>query len=246
MRNASTGSPWPVTNNPHAMFNDRGRTDCNLEIPIWKLLRASTAAPTYFAPEPIDIGRETHLFVDGGITPYNNPALIAALTVILPCYGFEWPTGVDRLQLVSIGTCREKIRFRSRGTRVGFSEQALYVPPALLSSISLEQDLICRLLGECRFGHAVDAELGTLSESPLLALGEQKFSYVRYNHEVTEDESADLRARTGQEFTLDNLLVMPWLQEIGRRYAMEAVRPQHFVTGDSGGSDRHLGSRLRP
>ena len=84
VRNASTGSAWPVTNNPKAVFNDPALPNCNLNIPLWQLLRASTAAPTYFAPERIRLGEEEFLFVDGGITPYNNPSLLALLTATLP------------------------------------------------------------------------------------------------------------------------------------------------------------------
>ena len=86
MRNATTGSAWPVTNHPDALYNDRRRTDCNLNIPLWQLLRASTAAPAFFPPERIDYGAREFLFVDGGITPFNNPALIAVLTATLPQY----------------------------------------------------------------------------------------------------------------------------------------------------------------
>ena len=32
MRNASTDSPWPVSNNPGAKYNDRKRPDCNLRL----------------------------------------------------------------------------------------------------------------------------------------------------------------------------------------------------------------------
>jgi patatin-like phospholipase/acyl hydrolase len=39
-RNATTDSPWPVSNNPLARYNDRGRPDCNLQIPLWQLVRA--------------------------------------------------------------------------------------------------------------------------------------------------------------------------------------------------------------
>ena len=35
--------------------------------------RASTAALTYFPPEEVQLGPERYLFVDGGVTPYNNP-----------------------------------------------------------------------------------------------------------------------------------------------------------------------------
>ena len=51
MRNATTDSPWPISNNPDAKYNDRGRSDCNLDIPLWQLVRASTAAPVYFRPK---------------------------------------------------------------------------------------------------------------------------------------------------------------------------------------------------
>ena len=76
MRNHTTGSPWPVSNNPAAKFNDPARLNCNLHLPVWQLVRASTAAPVYFPPETIELGGIRHVFVDGGITPYNNPALL--------------------------------------------------------------------------------------------------------------------------------------------------------------------------
>ncbi len=39
LRNAGTDSPWPLTNNPLAKYNDRGRADCNLLLPLWRLVR---------------------------------------------------------------------------------------------------------------------------------------------------------------------------------------------------------------
>src|ERR1700746_924788 len=53
MRNATTDSPWPISNNPYARYNDMSRDDCNLNLPLWQLVRASTAAPTFFPPEVI-------------------------------------------------------------------------------------------------------------------------------------------------------------------------------------------------
>src|SRR5438477_4608335 len=66
LRNATTDSPWPLTNNPAAKYNDVTRPGCNLKLPLWQLVRASTAAPTYFPPEVIHIGRD-FIFVDGGV-----------------------------------------------------------------------------------------------------------------------------------------------------------------------------------
>ena len=106
MRNATTGSAWPVSNNPRARYNQEGEHGSNLLLPLWQLVRASAAAPVFFLPEAIKIGRSAFEFADGGTTPYCNPALIAALTATLPCYRVEWPTGTDRLHLVSVGTGR--------------------------------------------------------------------------------------------------------------------------------------------
>ena len=44
-RNATTDSAWPISSNPWAKYNDRARPDCNLRLPLWQIVRASTAAP---------------------------------------------------------------------------------------------------------------------------------------------------------------------------------------------------------
>ena len=232
MRNATTGSAWPVCNNPHAMYNASTLPDCNLNIPLWRLLRASSAAPTYFAPEEILLGDRTHLFVDGGITPFNNPALIAVLTATLPAYRIEWPTGAERLLVVSIGTGFERVRFTTqKATRVSILEGAAYVPTALLSSISLEQDLMCRVLGDCRFGPPIDSEVGTLMGPALLSTEEKKFAYVRYNRLFPAEETAAMTRETGQRLTLDNVGLIPYLQRVGKAYASETVRREHLFVG---------------
>src|SRR5215475_816659 len=73
MRNATTDSPWPLSNNPFAKYNDPAHPACNTKLPLWQLVRASTAAPTYFPPEVIRCGGKSFIFVDGGVTMYNNP-----------------------------------------------------------------------------------------------------------------------------------------------------------------------------
>src|SRR5687768_15891435 len=76
-RNMTTDSPWPISSNPFAKYNDCARADCNLKIPLWQLVRASTAAPVFFPPEVVVLDKskpkDVRVFVDGGITPYNNP-----------------------------------------------------------------------------------------------------------------------------------------------------------------------------
>ena len=88
-----TGSPWPMSNNPKGKyFRNTDSTShwiYNSDYPLWKVIRASTAAPTFFDPEEITIieqpGREPEKgqFVDGGVSPFNNPSLQSLLFATL-------------------------------------------------------------------------------------------------------------------------------------------------------------------
>ena len=91
LRNATTDSPWPLSNNPRALYNDPSRADNNLAIPLWQLVRASTAAPRYFPPEVVTVGERDFVFVDGGLTMYNNPAFHLFLMATLDEYRLGWP-----------------------------------------------------------------------------------------------------------------------------------------------------------
>jgi hypothetical protein len=229
MRNATTGSPWPVGNNPAAMYNDPAHPDCNLRIPIWQLLRASTAAPTYFLPEALRISGATHLFIDGGITPFNNPSLLAVLVATLPCYRLDWATGTDNLFVLSVGTGSQPVRLAKHDPQqVNWLDSAAYVPRALMASLSQEQDVLCRVLGECRFGAPIDSEIGDLHEPGLLTADQKKFAYVRYNRIFDVDVQRPGERRP--PFTLDNLELIPYLQEAGRQYANAHVKAEHFLT----------------
>ena len=70
-----TGSPWPLHNHPDARY---ARQDGQLRLS--HVVRASTAAPTYFEPQTIEISSRDGTvvkgaFVDGGVSPFNDPAL---------------------------------------------------------------------------------------------------------------------------------------------------------------------------
>ena len=227
MRNATTGSPWPVTNHPDALYNDRSRADCNLNVPLWKLLRASTAAPMFFPPERIEYGARRFLFVDGGITPFNNPSLIAVLTATLPPYRIEWPTGRDVLHVISIGTGTTRAHLPAKlAEKINLIDQFDFLIPALIDAAAVQQDLLCRVLGDCLFGARIDRELGDLAGPTLLPPAEQRFSYVRYDQLLDDDESAAGRPRL--DLRLDRIESMPALQQLGREYAAAHVRREHL------------------
>lgn len=232
-RNASTGSPWPISNNPHAIYNDRSKAGCNLDLPLWQIVRASTAAPTFFPPEVIEIAdqasgetkKQIFAFEDGGLTPFNNPAYLLYTMATLPEYRLQWPDGADRMSLVSIGTGRLNT---GRGAKLeeNLLGQALSIPSVLISSAQWIQDLLCRQHGECRHGDPLDSELGDLIRPNPQA----RFLYARYDQTV---DAADLTAAlhiSKKGFTLDNLELMDFLAAMGASYATQNVRLEHFET----------------
>ena len=91
MRNATTDSPWPLSNNPFAKYSDPAHPACNTKLPLWQLVRASTAAPTYFPPEVIMCGDKSFIFVDGGVTMYNNPTFQMFLMATVDRYWVRAP-----------------------------------------------------------------------------------------------------------------------------------------------------------
>lgn len=228
LRNHTTGSAWPITNNPLAMYNNSDLPDCNLKVPLWQLVRASAAAPVYFDPEEITLGNQRHVFVDGAITPYNNPALIAALMAVLPCYRLAWETGPGKIRLISVGTIRVSLAAADRNARnmwVGYN--ASQIPAALIQGIALEQDYLCRCLGQCIHGEELDSEIGDLKGAALP--GRSWFSYVRYDRSYMGKAAEELFQKTPQLAELDAVHAMPLLREIGRTYAQEHVRIEHLI-----------------
>ncbi len=230
MRNHSTGSPWPVSNNPAAKFNNPMLPECNLRLPLWQLVRASTAAPVYFPPETIDLGGRKQVFVDGGITPYNNPALLLFLMATLPAYKLGWETGVDKMALVSIGTGRVSTGIGSRrGDQMNVLFHARSLPDALIDEINREQDMICRTIGLCRVGEEIDSELGDFRDVAPAEIEQRKFTYVRYDHAYTPEE-LELAKQYGKGgISLDNLLLIPFLQRVGHAYAEAHVRADDLM-----------------
>lgn len=231
LRNASTDSPWPLSSNPDAEFNDRALPDCNLDLPLWQLVRASTAAPMYFAPEQIRLGDRDFVFVDGGVTPFNNPALQLALMATAPAYNLGWPTGEDELLLVSVGTGNTAAhRPELQVDDLHLLRQAAATIGGLLISSAAQQDLLCRLLGRCRHGDAIDHEVGDLLGGGGL-LAEPLFSYVRYDRELTREHLAGLglpSLRPGDLLAIDSVDHLDDLHAVGRALAEEVVDLDHL------------------
>ena len=232
LRNASTDSPWPVCNNPAAKYNDCSRADCNLNLPLWQLVRASTAAPTYFPPEVVRVGAREFIFVDGGITMYNNPAFQAFLMATVEPFNLNWPAGENKILLVSVGTgSSPDANADLRPEEMNLLYNASSIPSALMAAALNEQDFLCRVFGNCLAGDALDREVGDMigKGGPVQP---KLFTYVRYNAELTRAgleslDLADIEPRNVQQ--LDSIEYIADLQRVGRTIASRKVSMDHFT-----------------
>ena len=230
LHNRSTDSPWPLNNEPRALFNDRMEpSHHNLDTKLWELLSASTAAPSFFPPRPLDLGDGRREFVDGGVTAHNNPALQLFLAATLPEYKVDWETGADRLLLISVGTGSAPALLNNLSK---LRRHILYVatktPSGLMFAASNHNDVVCRSVGATRYGPPLDAELGDMVGGGLTT---KLFSYARYNLDLSDRAIAGhLQTKVpGKKLAkLDAVKHVDTLMALGENYGKAVMEPKHF------------------
>lgn len=197
-----TGSPWVLTNNPRAKYwNDPadGTYLGNKHYRLADLIRASTAAPYFFAPKRIRIVSRTTrprvepgLFIDGGVSPFNNPALMLLMLAGIKGYGFQWRLGADKLLLVSIGTGTYRMPmqpgFFTRHVSMLFAAQALR---GLIGDSDVLSLTLLQWLSEPKQPWEINSEIGDLTGEVLGQSGagsEPKplLSFLRYDARLEE------------------------------------------------------------
>ena len=236
--NVDTDSPWPISSNPEAKYNDISREDCNLKVPLWQLVRASTAAPFYFGHEEIVLNPkkpdQKRAFVDGGVTPHNNPAWLLYRMVTNPAYNLGWKTGEKNLLVVSVGTGE----FSRVGRYKNVGEVALNLSPNLLSTMSIEKDVSCRHVGRCSFGAEIDREIGDMiprddkkNKIPLEEDLGRAFLYARYNADISSEGLKKLglhKINAANVQKMDSIQFISNLMEIGDAAGQEIDVKSHF------------------
>jgi hypothetical protein len=245
-RNATTDSPWPISSNPLAKYNEPGRPDCNLRIPLWQVVRASTAAPIFFPPERVEWDtsdpEKTFVFVDGGITPYNNPAFLLYRMATEPAYNLGWATGEAQLLITSVGTgAAPNVLDNVEDPEKNLLFNLASLPGDLMYACSVDQDTNCRTTGRCVYGEELDREVGdliprreradgTLEPIPVTEDLGRAFLYSRYNADLSEYGLAALGlpdVDPDKVAQLDAVDAMDDLRRIGRAVA-EKVEASHF------------------
>jgi uncharacterized protein len=228
-----TGSPWPLHNHPDARFAAQDG-----KLLLSHVVRASTAAPTYFEPQTINIcSRDgkvvTGAFVDGGVSPFNDPALQLLMLAMLDGHGFRWRSGKDSLLLISLGTGTYKKTFSTGEIEEMIAaKQGVRALQSLMDDCSRLNQGMLQWLTNCLTPWYIDRAVQSMEidsrDGPQLA------SYARYNvllepgwmkAEVGIDRTAAQVAKIAE---MDDPTNMQELAEIGRIAALKQVKPEHF------------------
>jgi predicted acylesterase/phospholipase RssA len=237
IKRLDSGSPWPVSNNPHGKYFGSlpGGVIGNGDYKLWQAVRASTAAPDYFEPERITIAQlPDHQpiygdFVDGGVSPFNNPALQAFMYATLGGYRIEWPTGKDNILVVSVGTGAADPNVRRSEVAAAHAFRSLL---SLMEDCAALQETLLQWMSHSPTARVIDGELGSLADD--LLGGAAALSYARYNVDL---QPAALRALLGDEartIAFENLTAMdapenmPTLHRIGLVAGQRLVASEHF------------------
>ncbi|MDI1321196.1 MAG: patatin-like phospholipase family protein [Algoriphagus sp.] len=240
-KRADTNSVWPLNNHPKGKFYDSGHGN-NKAIPIWKCVRASAAAPTYFLPQSIEVGGDNGFaaFVDGGVSMANNPALQLLMVATLKGFPYHWQMGEDKLMVVSVGTGMTK--FKKLPQKIGKShllDWAANLPEMFMQDASWQNQMMMQWLSRSPTAYEIDREVGVLSEDILSDEPGRKeglLHYLRYNVFLdVEDMNArfkPLKPYSQKEIddlaAMDNAKNCQKLYDLGYMAGAQEVKESHF------------------
>ncbi len=231
------GSPWPLSNNPRgAYFAARPNGVVgNADFPLWQVVRASTAAPAFFDPQSITIARAagskavTGDFVDGGVSPFNNPALMALMYSTMAGYRIHWPTGADKLLVVSIGTGAADPAVSHASLA---AKQAVDALLSLMNDTAALQEVLLQWMSDGPTARSINREIGDLQGDVLN--GTAALTYRRYNVDLRSSSVQQLEPALQDPKVIESLSAMDSpanmtiLHRLGLLAAQRDIMPAHF------------------
>ena len=233
-----SGSPWPMSNNPQGTYfaSRTGGVIGNGEYPLWQVVRSSTAAPAFFDPESITIiekpGQKTVQgdFVDGGVSPFNNPAFQAFMYATISGYRIGWQTGRENILLVSVGTGTADPEVKRAAIA---AQNALHSLLSLMNDCASFQETMLQWMSSSRTAREIDRELGDLQHD--LVAGTPLLSYLRYNADLRVEKVKSLYPELTDEERIKSLSAMDapenmeTLHALGKRVAERDVIETDFA-----------------
>lgn len=239
-----TGSPWVLTNNPRSKFWNDPELDAatgrrlhigNRHYRVREVLRASTAAPYYFSPKKIRIvdSEPEGLFIDGGVSPHNNPALQLFMLAAIKGYGFNWPIDKSKLLLTSVGCGWRQPRLSSeQGSKMSALGLAIHALQGLSWDTQVQTLQLLQWLSAPERPWLINADVGTMAGEVLG--GRELLTFLRYDMKFASDWLLERTGKTVSELDLarlDNFVeprIMQEVYEIAAAVAEKEVKPEDF------------------
>ncbi len=238
-KRADTNSVWPLINHPGGKYFNSA-DGLNKDILLWKAVRASAAAPTYFLPQIIDVGGGLHeaAFVDGGVSMANNPALQLLMVATLQGFPFKWKCGADNLLVVSVGTGMSRWKqIPANVKKNNLLNWAKQLPDMFMQDASWHNQIIMQWLSNSPTAWEIDGEIGKLENDCLI--GPKKdgglMTYLRYNLWLDAETLNPLMKKDYTQSEIDGLTEMSnaasrfELYDIGVKAASAQVKENHFA-----------------
>ncbi|MGI9426168.1 MAG: hypothetical protein ACR2PA_23525, partial [Hyphomicrobiaceae bacterium] len=220
----------------------------NRDYSLRQIVRASASAPYYLDAIEIDVGPgQTGFFLDGGVSPHNNPAgeLFLMTTLrnmegqVRSPTGFEWPAGADNIFLLSLGTGQWRRRAEPEQYRALQSAQRSFEALAGMITDSEKHALTwLQALSEPADAFHIDANYANLQgmlipEEPLLTFQrinpvlEEQWLSDNLGNSYWRDRASIEAMREIDQTALDNL---NRLYEVGLQTGWRKITPSLFQT----------------
>ena len=158
------------------------------------------------------------------VSPFNNPSLQAVMYATLAGHGVNWPTGGDRLLLVSVGTGTSSPA--TSGSQIA-AKGAIRALVSLMNDCGSLVETMLQWMSESPTARAIDRQIGTLDGD--LIGGTPLLSYLRYNLMLAEVDAIkpgippDRVATLGALDDPDNLDLLLELGDLTARRDLKAA-----------------------
>lgn len=237
-KRADTNSVWPIINHPGGKYYD-SVDGVNKDILLWKAVRASAAAPTYFLPQIIDVGGglKEAAFVDGGVSMANNPSLQLLMVATMNGFPFKWKWGEDNLMVVSVGTGMGRWKkIPADVQKNNLLNWASQLPDMLMQDASWQNQMLLQWFSNSPTAWEIDQEIGKLDTDFIGSTKKDKglISYLRYNVWLDGPTIGPLMNKQYSQKEIDGLVEMSnaasrfELYDIGVKAAAKEVSDTHF------------------
>ncbi|MAK59652.1 MAG: hypothetical protein CMK09_01615 [Ponticaulis sp.] len=219
-KRTDTGAVWVLSNNPRMPYWEDGSEWLgNRHYKLESIIRASTAAPVFFSAAEMNIHAENNEkgdeivingdFVDGGVSPHNNPSMQVLLMAGLPPYKLNWSLSPSELLMISVGTGihrstvnrKDRIRFpswvspflsRQLKDDINDLKHAAESLRCMITDNSLYALKLMQSVSHPRFSWLINSEVGDFDQQSLLGLSGLKSEDGSMAHALLSFQRYDL------------------------------------------------------